>query len=135
MVESSFHFPFKFFLGSFLFMARFAHHLKPINLTEHSSDVHIPTDEALLRVNDRVDVVYLYISSNKDAITGNALIVHCNLTSFCINLLTDKGFFQRLVLRRPASGRSTKRRSDEASEPRVSPFTGVMHLAQCLLQH
>ena len=127
MVESSFHFPFKFLLGSFLFMARFAHHLKPINLTEHSSNVHIPTDEALLRVNNRVDVVYLYISGNKDALTGNTLVMHRHLTCLLINPSTSKGFFQSLVLRRPASGRSTKRRSDEASEPRVSPFTGVMH--------
>ena len=83
-------------------MTRLTKGLHVLYLTEDAGDKDVPRLEAFGGVYNRLNVIDLYIGSNKVFTAASALVMHCQLTRLGINLPTNKGFFQSFVLRRPA---------------------------------
>jgi hypothetical protein len=69
-------------------VARLAHHLQILYLAEDAVYEYVPRLEALHRVYNGFNMIYLYISSNEVFLAASALVMHCHLATLHIHLLT-----------------------------------------------
>ena len=100
-LQSSFLFPFIFFLISFYFMTRFTQHLQLRQLTKHSINIYIPTNKPHSRINHWMYMIYLYICCYKLFLTHSTLVMLCHQSCLLISLPTNQCSFKGCIFWRP----------------------------------
>ena len=76
--------------------------MKPIYIAEHSSDHLIPRYKPYIRVDYRMDVIYLNFRCWENTLASITDVVLAYPSCFAIDLLSYKSLVKRLILRRIA---------------------------------
>lgn len=107
-------------------MARFTEDLQIVFLAEHIVNVFLPCCKPCLWINNRKNVINLYISCYKLFLATCTFVMHSQLICLLVSFPASIRLFQGLILWGPPTCSCSQSRDNKASKPCWCPLSTVV---------